>query len=353
MRPGDRVLDACCGTGDLAVAARSSGATVTGLDFSPRMLERARRKDAVDRVGRGRPARAAVRGRLVRLGDGRLRRPQRRRPRARAARAAARARARTGGSRSSRSRSRSGVLAPFYRALVRPDRPAARQAPEGRRGLHLPAGERAPLPRPGGAGGADARGRASTTSSTGRSRAGSSRCTRGVSHEQRARRRSGRHPGSTSTSSELEERLAGDGRSHGGARRRGLARRAHAPAASGCARCSSSSPPPPGERASVAAGVAVELVHMATLVHDDLIDGAEFRRGRASAWSAYGPERRAGDRRLPVRAGVCRAGRDRRRAAPSPGSPTPRSASPAARRCSAARRTTRTRRSRRISSAAG
>ena len=40
----------------------------------------------------------------------------------------------------------------------------------------------------------------------------------------------------------------------------------------------------------MAAGVAVELVHMATLVHDDLIDGAEFRRGRASAWSAYGPE---------------------------------------------------------------
>lgn len=46
---------------------------------------------------------------------------------------------------------------------------------------------------------------------------------------------------------------------------------------------------PPGTRPPVAAGVAVELVHMATLVHDDLIDGAEFRRGRASAWSAYGP----------------------------------------------------------------
>ena len=46
---------------------------------------------------------------------------------------------------------------------------------------------------------------------------------------------------------------------------------------------------PPGTSPSVAAGVAVELVHMATLVHDDLIDGAEFRRGRASAWSAYGP----------------------------------------------------------------
>jgi geranylgeranyl pyrophosphate synthase len=43
--------------------------------------------------------------------------------------------------------------------------------------------------------------------------------------------------------------------------------------------------PPPIE-----AGVAVELVHMATLMHDDLIDGARIRRGRASAWSAYGPD---------------------------------------------------------------
>ena len=44
VRPGDRVLDACCGTGDLAIAAARAGARVTGLDFSPRMLERARRK---------------------------------------------------------------------------------------------------------------------------------------------------------------------------------------------------------------------------------------------------------------------------------------------------------------------
>ena len=44
VRPGDRVLDACCGTGDLALAARAEGATVTGLDFSERMLDRARRK---------------------------------------------------------------------------------------------------------------------------------------------------------------------------------------------------------------------------------------------------------------------------------------------------------------------
>jgi demethylmenaquinone methyltransferase/2-methoxy-6-polyprenyl-1,4-benzoquinol methylase len=46
VRPGDRVLDACCGTGDLAVAAERTGAVVTGLDFSPAMLERARRKSS-------------------------------------------------------------------------------------------------------------------------------------------------------------------------------------------------------------------------------------------------------------------------------------------------------------------
>jgi geranylgeranyl pyrophosphate synthase len=42
------------------------------------------------------------------------------------------------------------------------------------------------------------------------------------------------------------------------------------------------------EEPPLAAGAAIELVHMASLVHDDLIDGAELRRGRASVWSAYG-----------------------------------------------------------------
>jgi demethylmenaquinone methyltransferase/2-methoxy-6-polyprenyl-1,4-benzoquinol methylase len=47
VQPGDRVLDACCGTGDLAIAAKRAGAgEVVGLDFSPAMLERARRKDS-------------------------------------------------------------------------------------------------------------------------------------------------------------------------------------------------------------------------------------------------------------------------------------------------------------------
>ncbi len=47
VRPGDRVLDAACGTGDFALASlRLLGSTgsVIGIDFSPRMLERARRK---------------------------------------------------------------------------------------------------------------------------------------------------------------------------------------------------------------------------------------------------------------------------------------------------------------------
>jgi demethylmenaquinone methyltransferase/2-methoxy-6-polyprenyl-1,4-benzoquinol methylase len=51
VRPGDRVLDACCGTGDLALADHEAGGNVTGLDFSERMLARARRKsDAIEWV---------------------------------------------------------------------------------------------------------------------------------------------------------------------------------------------------------------------------------------------------------------------------------------------------------------
>jgi demethylmenaquinone methyltransferase / 2-methoxy-6-polyprenyl-1,4-benzoquinol methylase len=44
VSPGDRVLDSCCGTGDLAIASLRAGGRVTALDFSERMLERARKK---------------------------------------------------------------------------------------------------------------------------------------------------------------------------------------------------------------------------------------------------------------------------------------------------------------------
>ena len=46
VRKGDRVLDACCGTGDLAIAARARGADVVGVDFSEAMLEHARAKSS-------------------------------------------------------------------------------------------------------------------------------------------------------------------------------------------------------------------------------------------------------------------------------------------------------------------
>ena len=51
VQRGDRVLDAACGTGDLAVADLKAGAgRVTGLDFSEKMLERARRKAPLEWV---------------------------------------------------------------------------------------------------------------------------------------------------------------------------------------------------------------------------------------------------------------------------------------------------------------
>jgi geranylgeranyl pyrophosphate synthase len=45
---------------------------------------------------------------------------------------------------------------------------------------------------------------------------------------------------------------------------------------------------PPDRHPPVGAGVAVELVHLASLVHDDLLDGATVRRGAPSIWSAFG-----------------------------------------------------------------
>jgi geranylgeranyl pyrophosphate synthase len=44
----------------------------------------------------------------------------------------------------------------------------------------------------------------------------------------------------------------------------------------------------PDRERALRAGVAIELAHVATLVHDDLIDGAELRRGRTSAWREHG-----------------------------------------------------------------
>src|SRR5205809_3944707 len=44
VQTGQRALDLCCGTGDVAFALARQGAEVVGLDFSERMLEIARQR---------------------------------------------------------------------------------------------------------------------------------------------------------------------------------------------------------------------------------------------------------------------------------------------------------------------
>jgi demethylmenaquinone methyltransferase/2-methoxy-6-polyprenyl-1,4-benzoquinol methylase len=54
IRPGERALDVCCGTGDIAFALARRGAMVTGLDFSEPMLAVARTRSR--RFGTRRPS---------------------------------------------------------------------------------------------------------------------------------------------------------------------------------------------------------------------------------------------------------------------------------------------------------
>ena len=44
LRPGDRVLDLACGTGDITYAVQDAGASSIGLDITARMIEIARDK---------------------------------------------------------------------------------------------------------------------------------------------------------------------------------------------------------------------------------------------------------------------------------------------------------------------
>ena len=44
LKAGDRVLDVACGSGNLAIPAARTGATVTGVDIAPNLLEQARER---------------------------------------------------------------------------------------------------------------------------------------------------------------------------------------------------------------------------------------------------------------------------------------------------------------------
>src|ERR1700726_1578006 len=54
--------------------------------------------------------------------------------------------------------------------------------------------------------------------------------------------------------------------------------------------CLAAGVPPPETPGLVRAAVAVELVHDATLVHDDVLDGSALRRGRPTVVAAGGRE---------------------------------------------------------------
>lgn len=52
--------------------------------------------------------------------------------------------------------------------------------------------------------------------------------------------------------------------------------------------CLAAGAPPPESDALVQAAVAVELIHGATLVHDDVLDGSDLRRGRPTVFAVGG-----------------------------------------------------------------
>jgi SAM-dependent methyltransferase len=48
LKPGEKVLDVACGTGNLAIPAARAGAIVTGMDLAPNLLEQARERAAAE-----------------------------------------------------------------------------------------------------------------------------------------------------------------------------------------------------------------------------------------------------------------------------------------------------------------
>ena len=222
----------------------------------------------------------------LRRGHGRLRHPQRRGPRGRPRRAGPRASAggRLGCLEITRPR---GALRPFFALWFDGLVPLAGRCFRAGR-LHVPAGERAPLPGPEELGEAIAT-RRLRPDRLAPARRRDRRPPRRDQERERARDRP-RRPGARRLpraargapralgrlAPGLVGEIGADTLAAGGKRLRPVL----------VFLCT---PPDDrtGERA-VAGGASVELVHMATLVHDDLLDGADLRRGRPTAWAEHG-----------------------------------------------------------------
>ena len=297
--PGDRALDVAAGTGDLAIelARRvAPGGEVSGTDFSEEMLERARAKSDARHAGSGRTRSALpYADDELRRRDRRLRRAQLLRPRPRARGDGARGAARAAGSSCWRSRPR---RSPRSRSSSRSGstgscpRWAARRRP-GR--LRVPAELVKRFPGPEALGGRLAA-------------AGLDR--RALDPHRGRDHRHPRRDGAVSSAEEvlalveaggahvpalmtrLEERLEVLATSHGellaSARGRDDPRRRQAAAAAArlpLGRRAASSPTHDGV---LRAAVAVELIHSATLVHDDVLDAAPLRRGRPTVVATAG-----------------------------------------------------------------
>lgn len=50
IKPGDRLLDVACGTGNVAIPAARAGANVTGVDIATNLLEQARKRAAAENL---------------------------------------------------------------------------------------------------------------------------------------------------------------------------------------------------------------------------------------------------------------------------------------------------------------
>ncbi len=50
IKPGSRLLDVACGTGNTAIPAARAGAVVTGVDIAPNLLEQARKRAAAEQL---------------------------------------------------------------------------------------------------------------------------------------------------------------------------------------------------------------------------------------------------------------------------------------------------------------